>query len=48
MLEPNRHLLARTLFVVDKDDVVRYVQHVSPIASEPDYEAVLAAARALA
>lgn len=40
-------LLSRSLFVIDKGDVVRYVQHVKEVAQEPDYAAVLAAAKAL-
>jgi len=34
-------LLARTVFVVDKKGVVRYLQIVPEIATEPDYDAVL-------
>ena len=37
------HLLARCVFVVDREGVVRYVQLVREIASEPDYAAVLKA-----
>jgi len=40
-------LLARTVFVVDKAGVVRYVQIVPEIATEPDYDAVLKAAKDL-
>ena len=40
-------LLSRSIFVVDKGDTVRYVQHVKEVAQEPDYAAVLAAAKAL-
>jgi len=36
-------LLSRSIFVVDTEDVVRYVQHVPEITDEPDYSAVLAA-----
>lgn len=36
-------LLARSIFVVDRDGVVRYEQLVKEITQEPDYEAVLAA-----
>lgn len=38
-------LLARAIFVVDKDDNVVYVQYVPEIASEPDYDTALQAAR---
>lgn len=40
-------LLSRSIFVVDGNDTVRYVQHVKEITSEPDYAAVLGAAKAL-
>lgn len=38
-------LLARAVYVVDADGVVRYEQIVPEIASEPDYDAALKAAR---
>ena len=34
-------LLARSIFVVDREGVVRYVQLVGEITKEPDYNAVL-------
>ncbi|MEN6425350.1 MAG: thiol peroxidase [Phycisphaerales bacterium] len=40
-------LLARAVFVVDKQGVVRYVELVKEVASEPDYEAALNAAKKL-
>jgi thioredoxin-dependent peroxiredoxin len=40
-------LLARAVFIVDDQDVVRYVEIVPEIAKEPDYERVLNAVRAL-
>ena len=40
-------LLARAVFVVDKKGVVRYVQIVPEIATEPDYDAVLKAVKGL-
>jgi thiol peroxidase len=48
VLEPNRHLLARAVFVVDKDDTVKHVEYVANVATEPNYDAALAAAKALA
>ena len=36
-------LLARAIFVIDKKGVVKYVQLVKEIASEPNYDEVLAA-----
>ena len=41
-------LLARAVFVVDRDGDVRYVQLVNEVTDEPDYEAALAAVRKLA
>jgi thiol peroxidase len=38
-------LLARAVFVVDKEGVVRYVQIVNELTNEPDYEAVLQAVK---
>ncbi len=40
-------LLARAVFVVDKTGIVRYVQIVPEIATEPDYDAVLNAVKKL-
>lgn len=39
---------ARAVFVVGKDGVLKHVEYVPEIASEPNYEAVLGAARAAA
>ncbi len=38
-------LLARAVYVVDKEGVIRYVQIVSELTNEPDYEAVLQAVK---
>ena len=40
-------LLARVIFVIDATDVIRYIQIVPEVTSEPDYAAVIAAAKAL-
>jgi len=40
-------LLARAVFVVDKTGIVRYVQIVPEIATEPNYDAVLRAVKEL-
>jgi len=40
-------LLARTLFIVDKKGVIRYIQIVKEIADEPDYNEVLNALKHL-
>lgn len=40
-------LLARGVVVVDKDNVIRYVEYVPEITHEPDYDKALAAARKL-
>lgn len=34
-------LLARAVFVVDKDEIIRYVEYVKEITREPDYDAAL-------
>ncbi len=36
-------LLARALFIIDKNDIVKYSQVVKEISTPPDYEAVLRA-----
>jgi thiol peroxidase len=36
-------LLARVVFIVDRDGVIRYIQRVPEIAQEPDYDDVLRA-----
>jgi thiol peroxidase len=36
-------LLARAVFVIDEEGVVRYIQLVSEVSQEPDYDAVLKA-----
>ncbi|MXY46998.1 MAG: redoxin family protein, partial [Chloroflexi bacterium] len=41
-------LLARAVFVLDKDNVVRHVEYVPQIAQLPDFDAALAAANAAA
>ena len=40
-------LLTRAIFVVDAQGVIRYIQIVPEVTSEPDYAAVVAAAKAL-
>jgi len=38
-------LLARTVFVVDKEGIIRYKQIVDELTNEPDYEAALKAVK---
>ncbi len=40
-------LLARAIFVVDREGIIQYVQLVKELTKEPDYEAVLNAASKL-
>jgi len=40
-------LLARAVFVVNKDGIVKYIQIVDELTNEPDYEAALKAAKEL-
>jgi len=47
VLIPALRLLARAVFVLDRQGVVRYIQIVNEIASEPDYNAVLDEVKAL-
>jgi thioredoxin-dependent peroxiredoxin len=39
------HLLARAVFIVDKNDIVTYVEYVKEVANQPNYEAAIAAAK---
>ncbi len=41
-------LLARAIFVVDKEGTVQYIQLVKEVTAEPDYESVLDAVKKLA
>jgi thioredoxin-dependent peroxiredoxin len=43
VLIENLRLLARAVFVIDKDNTIRHIEIVSEIRSEPDYEACLKA-----
>lgn len=38
-------LLARTVFVVDKEGIIRYIEIVEELTNEPDYEAALSAVK---
>ncbi|HPI97114.1 MAG TPA: thiol peroxidase [Synergistales bacterium] len=40
-------LLARAVFIVDKEDVVRYVEIVPEVTTEPDYEKALQALKGI-
>lgn len=40
-------LLARCIFVVDGQGIIRYIQQVPEVTSEPDYAAVMAAVKTL-
>jgi thiol peroxidase len=39
------HLLARAIFVLDRDDKVAHVEYVKEVANPPDFDAALGAAR---
>jgi thiol peroxidase len=45
VLTKELRLLARTVFVVDKEGVIRYIEVVEELTNEPDYEAALNAAK---
>ncbi len=46
-LVPDVRIECRAVFVVDKDDTLRYVEYVPEIAAHPNYDAILACAKAL-
>jgi thiol peroxidase len=47
VLAKELYLLARSVFVLDRKGVIRYVQIVKDSSNEPDYQAVIEAAKAL-
>ena len=47
MLSDYFDLLARAVFVLDTDNTIRYVEYVDNINSEPNFEAAIAATKAL-
>lgn len=47
LLVKDPHILARTVMVVDKDNVIRYMQITPELANMPDMDAAFRAARAL-
>lgn len=47
VLIPDLRLLARAVFVIDKQGTIQFVQVVPEISTEPDYNAVLDAVRKL-
>ncbi len=47
LLVPGPHILARTVMVVDKDNVIRYLQITPELAQMPDMDAAFEAARKL-
>lgn len=42
LIKENR-LLARAIFIIDADDMVRYVEYVPEVAQAPDYDKAMAA-----
>jgi len=39
---------SRAIFVVDKDNTIKYVEYVKEVGDHPNYEAALSAAKAIA
>ena len=46
-LVPDLRIECRAVFVVDRNDVIRYAEYVPEIAEHPNYDSVVAAAKAL-
>ncbi|HVW29335.1 MAG TPA: thiol peroxidase [Polyangiaceae bacterium] len=44
---PSKGLLARAVFVIGKDDLVKHVEYVPNVGQEPNYDAALAATKSL-
>ncbi len=47
ILMKETRLLARAVFVVDREGIVRYIQLLEEVGTEPDYDAALKAAKEL-
>ncbi len=47
VLLDDRRMLARCVFVVDKEGVIRYIELVPELGTEPDYDALMDAVKAL-
>ena len=47
MLIKENRLLARTLFVLDRQGTVRFVQYVPEVATHPDYDGAVQAVERL-
>ena len=41
------NLLGRSIFVMDRNGIIQYIQNVKELSQEPDYDAVLAAVQKL-
>jgi thioredoxin-dependent peroxiredoxin len=48
VLSPAKQLLIRAVFVIDKNDVIKHVEYVKEVATEPNYAAALEAAKSIA
>jgi len=48
VLMKESRLLARSIFVIDKEDVIRYIEIVPEVTSHPDYEKAIEAVKELA
>ncbi len=46
-LIPDLRIHCRAVFVVDRQDTIRYAEYVKEVAEQPNYDAVLACAKAL-
>ena len=47
VLLPALRILSRAVFVVDQNDIIRYVEYVPEVTSHPNYDAILEAVRKL-
>ncbi len=47
VLSSAKQLLIRAVFVIDSNDVIKHVEYVKEVATEPNYSAALEAARGL-
>ena len=48
VLIEDMRLLSRAIFIVDQNDIVRYVEYVPDVSQPPDYDKALEALRGIA
>ena len=47
VLQPEKRLHTRAVFVIDRDDTIKYAEYVPNVASEPNYDALISSVKSL-